>query len=159
MLHTCIHKEIMMYKSHPMTRKYQTHEKHLKTQNFEKYMMVYFSYLSCGTVCRFLALNSQFKILWFLMNFTDLIIRRFPLDFMTVGILTTVNTWNAGERNDPGKDPISRPGDHGVHDCFGYWCFVCLIDIYIPDRGRHCILHFAASLGTFTHSVWDSFKL
>ena len=87
---SCIHKEIMMYKSHPMTRKYQTHEKHLKTQNFEKYMMVYFSYLSCGTVCRFLALNSQFKILWFLMNFTDLIIRRFPFVKLTAGILTWV---------------------------------------------------------------------
>ena len=40
-------------------------------------MMVYFSYLSYGTVCHFLALNSQFENLRFPMNF-----------FITAGILT-----------------------------------------------------------------------
>ena len=74
-----------MYKSHPMTRKYQTHEKHLKTQNFEKYMMVYFSYLSYGTVCHFLALNSQFENLRFPMNF-----------FITAGILIAVENRDIG---------------------------------------------------------------
>ena len=39
--------------------------------------MVYFSYLSCGTVCEFLVLNSQFENLRFPMNF-----------FITAGILT-----------------------------------------------------------------------
>ena len=77
-----------MSKSHPMTRKYQTHEKQLKTQNFEKITLTYFLYPSCGTVCQISATYLKNRFSKFLKKFSEFLSVEPLLYFMMVGILT-----------------------------------------------------------------------